>query len=41
MIRDRKIRSKKLREYQYKRGYARSLEVKGEEWDGDHNVEHM
>ena len=32
----RRIRSEKLREYQY-REYARSLEGKGVEWDGDNN----
>ena len=37
----RRIRSKKLREYQYREGYARSLEGKELEWDGDNNVEHM
>ena len=35
------IRSEKLREYQYREGYARSLEGKGVEWDGDNNVEYM
>ena len=35
------IRSEKLREHQYREGYARSLEGKGVEWDGDNNVEHM
>ena len=34
-------RSEKLREHQYIEGYARSLEVKGVEWDGNNNVEHM
>ena len=37
----RRIRSEKLREHQYRVGYARSLEGKGVEWDGDDNVEHM
>ena len=37
----RMIRSEKLREHQYKEGYARSLEEKGVEWDGDNNVKHM
>ena len=36
----RRIRSEKLREHQY-RGYARSLESKGVEWDGENNVENM
>ena len=29
------------REHQYREGYARSLEGKELEWDGDDNVEHM
>ena len=37
----RRIRSEKLREHQYREGYARSLEGKGIKWDGDDNVEHM
>ena len=37
----RRIRSKKLREHQYREGYTRSLEGKEVEWDGDNNVEHM
>ena len=37
----RRIKSEKLREHQYKVGYARSLEGKEEEWEGDNNVEHM
>ena len=37
----RRIRSEKLREHQYKEGYARSLEGKRVEWDGDNNVDHM
>ena len=36
-----RIRSEKLRERQYRKGYARSLEGKGVEWDGDNNVENM
>ena len=32
------FRSKKLRERQYKEGYARFLDGKGVEWDGDDNV---
>ena len=36
----RKIRSEKLREYEYREGYAWSLEGKGEQ-NGDNNVEHM
>ena len=34
----RTIRSEKLREHQYREGYARSLEGKGVEWNGDANV---
>ena len=37
----RRITNTKLREHQYREGYARSLEEKGVEWDGDNNVEHM
>ena len=37
----RGIRSEKLREHQYREGYARSLEVKRVEWDGENNVEHV
>ena len=33
MVGARRIRSEKLREHQYKEGYARSFEVKGVEWD--------
>ena len=35
------IRSEKLREHQYREGYARSLKGKGVEWDGDNDVEHI
>ena len=41
VVRARRIRSEKLREPQYREGYARSLEGKGVDWDGDNNVEHM
>ena len=41
MVGARRIRNKKLRKHQYKKGYARSLEGKGVEWDIDNNVEHM
>ena len=41
MVGARNIRSKKLREDQYREGYAKSLEGKGVEWNGDNNVEHM
>ena len=41
MVGARRIRSKKLREYQYSDRYARSLEGKEIEWDGDNNVEHI
>ena len=37
----RRIRSEKLREHQYREGYARFLEGKGVELGGDYNVEHM
>ena len=37
----RRIRSKKLREHQYREGYVRSLEGKKVEWDEDKNFEHM
>ena len=36
----RRIRSKKLREHQYREGNARSLERKGVEWDVDNNVKY-
>ena len=36
-----RIRSEKLSEHQYRKGYGRSLEVKGVEQDGDNNVKHM
>ena len=41
MVGARRIRSEKLREHHYREGYARSLEEKGVEWDGDNSVEHM
>ena len=41
MDRARRIRSEKLREHQYREEYARSLEGKKVEWDGENNVEHM
>ena len=37
----RRTRSEKLREVQYRKGYARSLEGKKVEWEGDNNVEHI
>ena len=37
----RMIRSEKLREHQYREGYARSLEGKEVELDGENNGEHM
>ena len=37
----RRIKSEKLREHQCREGYARSLEGKGVEWNGDNNDEHM
>ena len=41
MVGARRIRREKLREYQYREIYARSLEGKGVEWDGHDNVENM
>ena len=35
----RSIRSEKLREHQYRERYARSLEGKGVEWNGDNSVQ--
>ena len=37
----RRIRSKKLREHQYRKGYAKSLERKRVKWDGNNSVEQM
>ena len=37
----RRIKSEKLREHQNREGYARSLEGKKLDRDGDNNVEHM
>ena len=37
----KRIRNEKLRAHHYRDGYAKSLEGKGVEWDGDNNVEHM
>ena len=37
----RKIRSKKLGEHQYRKGYARPVENEGVEWDGESNIEYM
>ena len=31
----------KLKEYQYREGYDRSLEGKRVEWNGENNVNHM
>ena len=41
MVGDRRIITEKLREHQYREGYASSLERKELEWNGDNNVEHM
>ena len=41
MVGARRIRSEKLSEHQYREGYARSLEGRGVEWDGENNVDHM
>ena len=37
----RRIRNEKLREHQYREGYARFLEGKGVDWYGDNNAENM
>ena len=37
----RRIGSEKLREHQYREGYARSLKLKRVEWYGENNVELM
>ena len=37
----RSIRSEKLKELQYREGYARSHKGKGIEWDGEYKVEQM
>ena len=37
--RARRIRTEKLREYQYREGYARFLGGKGVEWDEENNIE--
>ena len=41
MVGARRIRSEKLKEYQYREGYARSLEGKRVEWDEEKNVKHI
>ena len=41
VVRTRRIRREKLREYQYREGYVRSFEGKGVEWNGSNNIEHM
>ena len=41
MIGARKIRNDKLREHHYREVYARFLEGKRVEWNGDDNVVHM
>ena len=38
---DRRIRSEKLRQHQYREGYKKSLEGKGVGWDGDNIDEPM
>ena len=38
---DLRIRSERLREHQYREGYARSLKGKRVEWDRENNIEHM
>ena len=37
----RSIRSEKLGECQYRKGYSRSFEEKGVKGYGDNNIEHM
>ena len=41
MVGARRITNKKLREHQYREGYAKSLDGKGVEWDGENNVENI
>ena len=41
LFRTRRIRSERLREHQFKEGYAGSLEGEGVEWDGENNDEHI
>ena len=41
MIGARRIRSDKLREDQYIKGYARSLEEERVEWNGDNDAKNM
>ena len=41
MVGASRIRREKLREHQYREGYARNLEGNELEWDGDNKVEHM
>ena len=41
MIGATRIRSKKVRENQYREGYAGFLKRKGVKWDGGNNVKHM
>ena len=41
VVGDRRIRTKKLKEQQYREVYARCIEGKGVEWDGYDNVEYM
>ena len=37
----RRIRNENLREHQYREGYAKCLENKRVEWDGESSIEHM
>ena len=41
MVGAKRIRSEKLREHQYREGYARSLDGNGVEWDGDNNADQL
>ena len=38
VVRARRIKIEKLREHQYREGYARSFEGKGVEWGGDLSI---
>ena len=41
VVRAKRTRSEKLREHQYREEFARSLEGKRVEWEGENNIEHM
>ena len=40
-IKRREVVDEKLKEHQYREGYAKSLEGKRAKWGGKNNVEHM